>query len=126
MLALRDLVEAFLRPDIEAIIELQGRGPDRAALIGRAYGQPTDAVRELMYRQFEPVSARYIHELAAAAGHLDADTLQWRLRWCIVGVIIALFSNADRPDGPIDPADPEQALRRVVDFVTAGLEAPMT
>lgn len=130
-LPVRALVEAFLRPDLEAIITLRARGPGRAALVGRAYGQPTDQVRELMYRQFDPVARIFFPEFEQALPHVDPEVVRWRLRWCLVGVIVALFANADQPDGPVDldPLDPgpgfDTTLARIVDFVTAGLEAPM-
>ena len=123
-LPVRPLVEAFLTPDFEAIATLQAKGPDRAALIGRAYGQPTEEVREMMYRQFDPVGAVFFPEFEAALPTIAPEVVRWRLRWCVVGVIVALFANADVADGPIDRADPEAALGRAVDFLTAGLEAP--
>lgn len=117
-LPLRPLVEAFLRPDFDAIEALRRRGLGRAAVVGRAYAQPTGRVRELMYRQFDPVGAAFFPEFEAAlAGH-DPAVVRWRLRWLVVGVVVALFANAD--DGPID----DDAFERTVDFVTAGLEAP--
>ncbi len=125
-LPVRDLVEAFLAPDFDAIATLQARGPDRAGLIGRAYGQPTERVRRLMYQQFDPVAAVFFPEFESALGHLDQATVQWRLRWGLVGVIVALFANADLPDGPIDRANPGAALARTVDFVAAGLEGTAT
>lgn len=129
-LPVRELVEAFLQPDFEAIAVLQRRGDGRAALVGRAYGQPSDAVRELVTAQFGPVSAQYLPELCRALPDLDPDLVEWRLRWCAVGVIIAMFTNADVPDGPLGTTPPgavgEHELHAVVDFVTAGLEAPPT
>lgn len=118
----RDLMEAFLRPDFEAIQTLQRRGSGRAALLARAYGQPTEHIDALIRRQFEPVGAHFLRSLNRALPHLSTEQLQWRLRWCVVGVIIAMFSYADRPDGPIDVDDFEPALERTVDFVTAGME----
>ena len=119
----RELMGAFLRPDFEAIQALQRRGSGRAALIARAYAQPTEHIDALIRRQFEPVGARFLQALNRTLPDLQAEEVQWRVRWCVVGVIIAMFSFADRPDGPIDVDDFEPALERTVDFVTAGLEA---
>ena len=120
-LPLRPLLDAFLRPDLEAIEALQARGPGRATLVGRAYGQPDEVVRAVVARQFDPVGAEFFPEFGRTLPDVDPDDLQWRLRWCVVGVIIAMFSNADELDGPVD--DPELTLRRLVDFVAAGLAA---
>jgi hypothetical protein len=103
---------------------LQRRGSGRAALIARAYSQPTEHIDALIRRQFDPVGARFLQALARTLPHLSADQVQWRLRWCVVGVVIAMFSYADRPDGPIDVNDFEPALARTVGFVTAGFDAP--
>ena len=119
-LPVRDLVVAFLRPDFEAIAALRERGAGRAALVGHAYSSPTDHVRELMYRQFDPVGEAFFPEFIASLHDRDETTIRWRLRWPVVGVIVSLFGNADAPDGPID----ELAFDRTVDFLTAGLEAP--
>lgn len=122
----RDLVDAFLRPDFEAIEQLQQRGPGRARLVGHAYGQPDELVAKIIGRQFEPVGSAFFPEFFRSIPHIDSGVLQWRLRWCVVGVIVMLFSNADEPDGPIDRHQSEATLQRSVDFVTAGLEAPVT
>lgn len=122
----RDLVEAFLRPDFEAIERLQSRGPARARLVGHAYGQPNEVVSGIIARQFDPVGSVYLPEFFRTLPDLSPEVLQWRLRWCVVGVIVMLFSNADEPDGPVDRNDRDASLRRAVDFVTAGLEAPAT
>lgn len=122
----RDLVEAFLRPDFESIERLQRRGPDRARLVGQAFGQPDELVTKIVGRHFDPVGAAYFPEFFRALPDIDPGVVRWRLRWCVVGVIVALFSNADAPDGPIDQNDIESTLRRSIDFVTAGLEAPVT
>lgn len=119
-LPVRSLVAAFLRSDFDAIAALRRRGPGRAALVGRAYAQPSGRVRELMYRQFDPVGAAFFPEFESSLGGHEPETVRWRLRWLVVGVIVALFANADEPDGPID----DRAFERTVDFVTAGLEAP--
>jgi len=122
----RDLVDAFIRPDFEAIERLQSRGAARARLVGHAYGQPNEVVSAIIARQFDPVGSAYFPEFFRALPHIDPDVLRWRLRWCVVGVIVMLFSNADDPAGPIDRHDRDASQRRAVDFVTAGLEAGVT
>ena len=81
---------------------------------------------KIVGRQFDPVGAAYFPEFFRALPDIDPGVVQWRLRWCVVGVIVMLFSNADEPDGPIDRHDTDATLRRSIDFVTAGLEAPVT
>lgn len=125
-LPIRALVEAFLRPDLEAIERLQSRGPGRARLVGHAYGQPNETVRAIMGRQFDPVGTAYFPEFSRSLPNIDPDVVRWRVRWCVVGVIVMLFSNADEPDGPIDPNNRDASLRRIVDTITRALEAEVT
>lgn len=123
-LPIEPLVEAFVRPDVDAIVELQRRGPGRAAVVGHAYGRADEHVRTLVGRQFAPVAEAFLPEFRAALRHLPDAVVEWRLRWCVVGVIVSLFSNADVADGPFDGVDPETVVVRLVDVVVGVLTAP--
>jgi AcrR family transcriptional regulator len=114
------VVEAFVRPDLELLMEL---GPDRARvaqLLGRP-AEPGTAVAALLERQFEELAARAVALLDVAA---SADELRRRLRWvrAVVGSILA--TAPETGDGGEDTVDGRVA--RLVGFCAAGLSAPST
>lgn len=119
-IAARSLIEALVRPDIEAATALNGRGPDRARLIGVIYLDPARFVTELVERRFAPVAQRFFPHVMAAGGDLDPDTLSWRIRWFVFGPVGAVLG--DPAHAPL--TDPDGLLRRLVDAATAAVFAP--
>jgi hypothetical protein len=84
-----------------------------------------------MYRQFDQVAEVFFPRFSAALPDLDPELVQWRVRWYVIGVIVAMFANADALDGPfggapLGAAELEVSLNRATDFVAAGLEAPVS
>jgi AcrR family transcriptional regulator len=116
---------AFIRPDLVAIERLGDNGVWVARFLGRTYSQPTPLVEQIMRDQFADVAARFIPELARSLPHVDVDEIAWRMTWCVVGVIVALFAQATPRgvQGPFDTGDVEGTLARVIAFVEPGLSA---
>ena len=77
------LVEALVRPDVEAAHELERRGAGRARLMGAIYLNPATFVTARVEERFRPVAARFMPDLVAAAPGVPPDVLAWRVRWPI-------------------------------------------
>jgi AcrR family transcriptional regulator len=120
------LLDAFIRPDLLAIEALRDDGVWVARFLGRTYSQPTPLVEQIMREQFADVAARFIPELARSLPHVGPGEIAWRMTWCVVGVIVALFAQATPRGvpGPFDTGDVEGTLARVIAFVEPGLSAP--
>ena len=114
------LVEALVRPDVEAAHELERRGAGRARLMGAIYLNPAAFVTARVEERFRPVAARFMPDLVAAAPGVPPDVLAWRVRWPIFGTLGALLA---------DPAElhnhvPDELIDRLVDTLAPALGAP--
>ncbi|MEO1060226.1 MAG: TetR family transcriptional regulator [Actinomycetota bacterium] len=116
------IVDAFVRPDVDAIRRLGERGPRVAHFLGRVYADRTPWIREMTEAQFVPIGERFVPVLSAAAPHVGPRQLAWRMQRTIA-VIVELF--ASWPDEPMTDDDVTELLDDLVAFLAAGLAAPV-
>jgi AcrR family transcriptional regulator len=117
------LLDALVRPDIEAAAELARRGRGRGRLIGLIYSRPERFVTSLVEQHFAPVAASFMPHLAAAVPGVEPSELSWRVRWCVFGVLGALLS-ATGPGDDLDPGDIDHTVARIVTVTAAALASP--
>lgn len=91
------LVEALIRPDVEAAHVLHARSPGRARLIGAIYTRPNDFVASTVAAHFAPVATAFRPHLEATLPRLSFDDVAWRIRWCVFGTVGALLADATAP-----------------------------
>jgi AcrR family transcriptional regulator len=91
------LVDALVRPDIEAAHALHARSPGRARLIGAIYTRPSDFVSATVAKHFAPVAGAFRPHLETALPHLEFGDIAWRVRWCAFGTVGALLTDASAP-----------------------------
>ncbi len=94
----RDLLAAFLRPDLEVIEKLRERDPQLPRFVARMYTEGSDLMMRVAGRQFADNSDRFIAEFERALPELPRAEIVWRLH-CIVGIVVFLFVGAEGPDG---------------------------
>ncbi len=112
------LVEALVRPDVEAAHALQARSPGRARLIGAIYTRPSDFVAAAVSRHFAPAAEAFRPHLEIALPHLGFEEIAWRIRWCVFGPVGGLLVEAATVDH-----DPAELLERLVRPLAAALAA---
>ena len=117
---LADLVEALIRPDLEAALDLGCRGRERARLIGAIYLDPAAFVTERVEAHFAPVAERFLPGLIAALADVPPDLIAWRVRWFVFGTLGALLSDPDEPFS----VDAARLTDRLVASASAALAAP--
>lgn len=117
---LEGLLDAFIRADVEILLELQDRGPNVARFLGRTYGDQTEWIQDMAEQQFAQAGDFYAH-LAAALPHLAEDELAWRVRQ-VVAVIVNMF--ATWPEDGMSPRQAENLLSRLVVFLAGAMRAP--
>jgi AcrR family transcriptional regulator len=115
------ILNAFVRPDVEAVARLHQRNPAIAGFFARTYVSPTPFVATIVGEQFASCATRFFPELGRALPQLSPDEIRGRMQ-LVVGVLIGLFAAASRDDAIAD--DIEATVSRVVDFAAAGLTAP--
>lgn len=118
-LSLARLVEALIRPDIEAARALEARSPGRARLIGAVYLRPTDFVEAAVAAHFAPVADAFRPHLETALPTVPFSVVAWRVRWCVFATVGTLL--ADR-SAPFD-RDPDALIAELVRIFSAALAA---
>ena len=117
---LGQLVEALIRPDIDAAHALQARSPGRARLIAALYLRPAEFVEAAVAAHFAPVADAFRPHLEAAAPGVPFETMAWRVRWCLFGTVGALLADQS---APFD-RDARQLIAELVTVLTAAVGAP--
>ena len=120
LIPLTALLDALVRPDIEASVDLDERGQGRARLIGAIYIRPAMFVKSLVESRFGPVAQQFMPHLTLAVPHVPADTMAWRIRWVVFGMVGALLS-----DDEATPDDKEGLIRQIVATAGGALAAPI-
>jgi AcrR family transcriptional regulator len=116
------VMDAFIRPDIEILLELHQRGPTVAHFLGRVYSDPTPWVRQMTTGQFAEAERRFFPAIAAAVPHLPPAELAWRMRR-LAAVLVHTF--ATWPSDGMDAAAADLTVRRLVNFAVPVLRAPV-
>jgi AcrR family transcriptional regulator len=114
-----DLVEALVRPDIEAAHELHGRSPGRARLLAAVYLHPNEFVETAVAQHFGPVAAAFQPHLEAALPHVPFSAIAWRVRWCVYGTVGALLAHQQA----MFERDREEMIAELVEVLTSTLGA---
>lgn len=117
---LEELIDCFVRADVEVLLELQQRGPTVARFLGRTYSDQTEWIQEMAREQYAAATLFYSH-IGAALSHLDRDEVVWRVRQ-MVAVIVNLF--ATWPEEGMTRPEAARLLDRLVTFLAGGLRAP--
>lgn len=124
--AARDVLKAFLEPTLT----FRDSGPGAEAfirLVGRAIAEPDDTIRKIFMRQVEPLFVLFFETLGEALPQLSPSDLFWRVHFAL-GAMSHTMCMAGRfhimPPGVNPTTDAGSLTTLVLDFVTAGMEAP--
>ena len=118
-----DLVRAFLSPPFELH---PGDTEDRRTLlrlVGRIHSE-TDDVRAAFITLFEPIISRFTTAFQHALPHLDADEVTWRIHFLVGSMAHTMMWCESFVSETTRCPDPNEILRSLVQFGTAGLDAP--
>jgi AcrR family transcriptional regulator len=112
------ILDAFIRPDIETLLDLQRRGATIAHFLGRVYSDQTDWIRRMTRAQFTDAQARFFPALTGALPHLSHEELGWRMTR-VTAVLVHTF--ATWPSDGMDQHTADLTVRRLVAFAAAAL-----
>lgn len=122
----RQILTAFLLPDLRVLDELRSRNPDLPRFVSRMYSEGTELMAQVVGRQFAETQARFSSAFARALPDLGPDEIGWRLK-CIVGIVVYLFAGIESSGvEPMVGHDIDANLRRLLDVTIPMMSARST
>jgi AcrR family transcriptional regulator len=124
-----DVIRAFLRASLVMIEDAKGGGRNFTRLLGRAYSEPSKAIRSLIGKLYAPAMERYKAVFERALPGLPREELVWRLHF-MFGTLAYTLAATDTVQliagcKPEDRYDAKLLEARLTAFLEAGLLAPL-
>ncbi|HLG98976.1 MAG TPA: TetR/AcrR family transcriptional regulator [Bryobacteraceae bacterium] len=124
-LPLEGVLDAFVRPVVE-IYRTHAR--EFSPLMGRMYTEPADYIERIYKDHLEAVASRFVQAYQRALPGVPRVEVLWRLHFSMGALahtmaasrLLQIFSH-----GECDPSDVEGTLKRLENFMMAGLTAPV-
>jgi AcrR family transcriptional regulator len=128
---LEQIIDALIRPAVEAKMEGAPGCDDFMRLISRAFQEPNSELKKFVEEAFAEVAQRFDSAILRAVPRLPPGELFWRMSF-LFGALHhgqerwLRFEQLPQPSGlkAVKP-DREGFIQRVISFVTAGLSAPL-
>jgi AcrR family transcriptional regulator len=120
---LEEVVDAFIGPALSSVRSETHRAT-LSRLLGMAFSQPSEELREIVLDQFGPVIERFVAALDRLLPDLNRQQIYWRFHFMIgaLGYSVALGGLVKSYSGGLcDPSKPETVRRQLLGFVAAGL-----
>jgi AcrR family transcriptional regulator len=124
----RAILGTFIRPLLRRAADAASGGRSFLRLISRDLMDPPPFMQDEIARELEPLVARYTHALGQARPDLPRSELFWRMQFAIGAVLYTAAHQHDferLSQGLCRGDDLDGCIRRLVDFCTAGLGAPL-
>ncbi len=95
----------------------------------RLHHEPQEIAFQLRRRIYDEVTRQYIGAFEKALPDIDAVDVNWRVTF-MIGTFLYMLSGVDRLEdlsgGRFHSGNDEEMLERMVQFLSAGMEAPAT
>ncbi len=125
---LAKLVEAFFAPMIQAWAD-PNRGAAFVKLVARLMSEPDDFFGHVAPEQFREVRQRFQAAFQKALPKVPLEEIIWRMMFALGAVAHALRVGEYMPaltGGICGKPAPHELLEKLVQFITAGLKAPVS
>jgi AcrR family transcriptional regulator len=128
-LAPEAIIRAFVRPGLRLIEDAKGGGRNFIRLLGRAYTEPSKAVRSLIGSLYVPAMERFKAAFERALPQLPREELVWRMHF-MFGTLAYTLAATDTVQliagcKPEDRYDARLLEERLAAFLASGLLAPL-
>ncbi|WP_167338319.1 TetR/AcrR family transcriptional regulator [Paraburkholderia oxyphila] len=124
----RELVRAFIKPQIE-MHQHGAEGRNFIRMQARLHHEPQEIAFQLRRRIYDAVTRQYVEAFEKALPDVSAADVNWRVTF-MIGTFLYMLSGVDRLEdlsgGRFHSGNDEEMLERMVQFLTAGMEAPAT
>ncbi len=124
---LESIIEAFVAPALRLRQDPARGGQNFMCLMGRIHSEPSELTQTIL-EQFDDVFRRFTAALGYALPHLPLPERLWKFFFMIGSMVFPLVGTemiSQKTDGLCDPADVEENIRRLVAFISAGMQAPV-
>ena len=123
------ILAALFVPALRLARDGKRGGRDFLRLLGRAYVDPSPALRAFLSERYAPSIGRFKDAFARALPQIAPRELTWRLHF-MMGALAYTLAGADAWKliaalSPADGSNDQLLLRRLAPFLIAGLQAPL-
>ncbi len=118
------ILRAYLEPALKCATSCGEAHPLRGQFIGRSRTEP-EPVQSIAAQQFQPSTDEFIDALQRALPDQTRSQLTWKLD-LVVASLIRSLAQAGKPGALLaarNPEDLEQALSKLILFLTPGLQS---
>jgi len=120
---LESILEAFIRPALQASLEASKGGTAFSMLFGRCLSEPSPQVEALLKKQFEPMAERMEAALRKSLPRLSRSEIFWRMKFTYGALHHWLLTKDKfRPDW-VEDVDVEAQIHKLISFAAAGFRS---
>ncbi len=128
-LAIEQIIEAIVVPALLVGKDPLARGAVFMRLLGRAFAEPAETLRDILPGQYRQVVIRFKQALVRALPDMPDQELTWRMHFMFGTLSYAMAGNdalkliaTCNLEGA---EDAEAIMHRLIPFLAAGLQAPL-
>jgi AcrR family transcriptional regulator len=122
------VAEAFVAPVLK-LRDDPNHGEDFARLMGRLFGEPEYGIEHMIPEHFSELRDRFVAAIQKALPKLSREEIMWRMLFAIGAMahLLRLWDTVPAISaGACRPGSVERNTERLVAFIAAGFEAPLT
>lgn len=123
---IEEILESVHRPVVNQLKASPHQSSVYLKLAGRCLAEPTENFSETLVDLFHEMISRFMKAVSLSLPHVDETDLFWRMHFSF-GTMVYALTHGDRvtvfSQGRVESTDPEDILRRLIDYTAAGLRA---
>ncbi len=128
-LTVERIIEAIVMPALDMSRDTLAGGAGSLRLLGRAYSEPADSMREFLPLHYREVAVRFKDAFARALPQVPETELVWRMHFLFGAIAYAMVGNDSLQlvgSSKIETAaDAEAIVQRLIPFLTTAMSAPL-
>jgi len=125
--AVETLLEAMIRPAVEASFAAGQRNISFMRLMARCHSEPNPEIEKIMRTRFQRMTGRFAAAVARSLPGLPREELFWRLNFAFGALIHTLLISSkgdSMPGGLQKKLDADGLIKRLVAYAAAGMKSP--
>lgn len=120
--SVEEVLETFIAPPLEIVLNLGDRSIDCARFIGRCRSEP-DSIRDIAEQEFKGSKKAFLDAMARSLPDFSRNELAWKLD-LVITVLRRVMTEVGKPNALIKDTTPEaiaNAVSKLVCFLAPGL-----